>query len=84
MKTIRVKCSWINDSGDVKIFLLDSLDKTKELRYDLIWYSGSNRPKWHKGQELSDEELMSTKAYKAIKFSSIANDIPDDCAMSLF
>ena len=84
MKTIRVKCYQFNDSDDVKIFLLNPIDKTKELRYDLIWYSGSNRPKWHTGQELSDEELMFTKAYKAIKFSSIVNAISDDCAMSIF
>lgn len=83
MKTIRVKCSWANDSGDVKIFRLMPIDKSRELRYDLIWYSGDNRPNWHSGQELSDEEVMSTKAYKATKFNNI-DDIPDDCYMSMF
>lgn len=83
MKTIEVVNHWFNDSGDVEIVLLKPLDKKRELRNDLFWYSENQRPMWERGTKLTDEEVMQTKCYKQRKFTSIEQDIPNDCYMPL-
>jgi hypothetical protein len=81
-KTLKVKNIWNNDSGDVKIILLESLDPSRELNNDLFWYSGSERPRWSRGEELTDEQVLATRCYKSRTFTSIDQDIPNDCYMS--
>lgn len=82
IKTFKVANRWVNDSGDVEIVLLVPLDKNKELRNDLFWYAGNNRPLWSRGTELTDEDVLKTHCYKQRKMLSI-DDIPDDCYMSI-
>lgn len=84
MKTIRVVNHWMNDSGDVEIVLLEPIDKSHELQNNLFWYSGVERPMWPSGTELSDQEVLGTKCYKQRKFTSVDDDIPNDCFMSMF
>lgn len=82
MKTFKVANHWFNDSGNVEIVLLVPLDKSKELRNDLFWYDGNNRPLWSRGTELTDKDVLETQCYKQRKMSSI-DDIPNDCFMSM-
>ncbi|MDN7023140.1 hypothetical protein [Lactiplantibacillus plantarum] len=82
MKTLKVANHWFNDSGGVEIVLLVPLDKSKELRNDLFWYDGNNRPLWPHGTELTDKDVLETHCYKQRKMSSI-DDIPNDCFMSM-
>jgi hypothetical protein len=81
-KTIRVVNVWYNDSGDAKIVLLAPVDPSRKLNVDLFWYSGNHRPKWNRGDELTDGDVLSTKCYKQRKFTSIDQDIPNDCYMA--
>jgi hypothetical protein len=83
MKTLEVVNHWYNDSGDAEIVLLKSLDKTRELKNDLFWYSGEERPMWSRGTQMTDSEMLATHCYKQRTFESIEQDIPDDCYMSL-
>ena len=82
MKTLKVANRWFNDSGDVEIVLLVPLDNSRELRNDLFWYDGNNRPLWSRGTELTDKDVLETHCYKQRKMSSI-DDIPNDCFMSM-
>ena len=81
-KTLRVRNVWHNDAGDAKIILLEPMDASRKLATDLFWYSGKNRPKWGRGDELTDEDVLSSRCYKYRKFTSIDQDIPDDCYMA--
>lgn len=84
MNTIEVVNHWVNDSGDVEIVLLKSLDPHRELQNDLFWYSDTNRPGWEAGTQLTDKDVMLTKCYRQRKFQSIEADIPNDCYMPIF
>lgn len=82
IKTIRVDNVWYNDSGDAKIILLAPIESNRKLNVDLFWYSGHNMPRWNRGDELTDGDVLATKCYKYRKFTSIDQDIPDDCYMA--
>ena len=76
--TLKVIGKWINDSNDVTIIRLAPLDGSRSLEDDLFWYSDPNRPNWRAGDELSDEDVLSTRCYKMRTFYSM-DDIPGDC-----
>ncbi|KAF5440729.1 hypothetical protein HFC69_00285 [Pediococcus sp. EKM202D] len=82
-KTIEVVAHWFNDSGDAEIVHIKALDKSRELKNDLFWFSGDNRPFFKPGTQLADEEFIKFKCYKQRTMQSIEEDIPDDCYMPL-
>jgi hypothetical protein len=82
-KSIQVATIWNNDSGDASIILLKSTDPKRQLQTDLFWYSQDAIPSWRVGDMLTDDQVLTSKYYKYRKFTSIEQDIPDDCYMSL-
>lgn len=77
MSSIKILSSWHNDYYDARILHVASTDPERVLRNDLFWYSTSNMPLWHVGDEVPEDEFIKYKVYKMSTFTSW-EDIPDD------
>lgn len=74
---------WFNDSGDVEIVLVKSLNSQCEIGHDLFWFSGSNMPNLKSGTVINSTKFETLQCYKQKKFESIEQDIPNDCYMPI-
>ncbi|CAK8054148.1 hypothetical protein [Eupransor demetentiae] len=79
---IKVIGVWNNDAGDCQIVQIKPYNTERELRNDLFWFSGNQRPFYKQGQIVEDTEFITHKCYKQKTFIDF-DDIPNDCYMSL-
>ena len=75
---------WENDNQDVYIWLINDLSTGEKW---LFWYShkpGETAP-FHAGSEFDEDhfELLKKYCYKYRRCTSVEEDIPNDCFVSL-